>query len=54
MGYSVREPHSEFVKKYRAIAFKYHEDVSLTAESCRRIATVASLKQCHVGPEKVK
>eukprot|EP00052_Salpingoeca_macrocollata_P017135 m.138842 g.138842 ORF g.138842 m.138842 type:complete len:1065 (-) comp20285_c0_seq3:49-3243(-) len=53
MGYSVRTPFADFAKHYRSIAFKYHEKVPGTLESCQQILTDSHLKDYAFGHDKV-
>ncbi len=53
LGYSVRVSFSDFVKRYRGICYKYHENVADTAASCAEILKKSKLTNFAVGQSKV-
>lgn len=53
LGYSVRDAFADFVKRYKTIAFGYHDTVPGTKESCETILEASGIKNWQLGKDKV-
>eukprot|EP00730_Choanoeca_flexa_P001716 TRINITY_DN10754_c0_g1_i3.p1 TRINITY_DN10754_c0_g1~~TRINITY_DN10754_c0_g1_i3.p1 ORF type:complete len:1194 (+),score=379.51 TRINITY_DN10754_c0_g1_i3:43-3624(+) len=53
MGYSFRLPFDTFVKRYKLVGYRFHEQPALTSESCSVIADHAGLDDYQLGKTKI-
>lgn len=53
MGYSYRVPFETFVRRYKVLVYKYHENPPPTRDTCRRICQAIQLGDYQLGTTKV-